>query len=323
MMAQWFRKYEMRDAIFAMVIRTFSSVFPYVELWDPQEGDMILLGSTKPWDSSPARWQKVFERPGPRKDLAELGIGSAVVLWARQSASQRTAFAIPGDGPIQTDEAPILEYDAPEAFFIGKNSQMLLYYDERTVQFPLADRIKIATLRALPDQVLLDSFARFQSYNPDMRLYFDAIAHRASGGMQRLDPLGEIIFRPPSSYPKNPPISTNATPEFTACLRAEALMLREDVRWKEGAAQISDVLVKMLSEHKLKPRDFAPTYYAALITRFAIGHRDYKAALEALRIGFAFSRENDQLLFLSRALDRIFPASAIKNLGANQLSTPP
>jgi hypothetical protein len=317
-MAQWFHKYEMSDEIIALVIRTFSSVFPSVELWDPQEGDLILLGSAKPWESSPARWQKVFDRPEPRKDLAALGIRSAVVLWARQSASQRSAFAIPGDGPIQTDEAPILEYDAPEAFFIGKYAQKHVFFDERTVQFPLADRAKITTLRALPDQALLESFATFKSYNPDIRLYLDAIAHRASGAVNRLDPLGEIIFRPAESYPENPPIPTNATPEFAACLRAEALMLRDDSRWKEGAVRLNQVLVKLLDEHKPRPRDFAPAYYAALITRFAIGHGDYQMGLEALRIGFAFSREDEQLLFLSRALDRIFPASAIKNLGANQ-----
>jgi hypothetical protein len=70
----------------------------------------------------------------------------------------------------------------------------------------------------------------------------------------------------------------------------------------------------------MRPRDFSPMYYAAFATRFAIGHGDYNTALKTLRLGFVFSAEDEQLLFLSRALDRIFPAEAIKNLREHDLT---
>ena len=48
-MAQWFHVYEMHDGIVELVLRTFHSVFPHVEIWDSCSGDIILLGSFEPW----------------------------------------------------------------------------------------------------------------------------------------------------------------------------------------------------------------------------------------------------------------------------------
>src|SRR4029079_4754365 len=69
-MAHWFHKYEMRDDIVSLIFRTFSSVFPNMEIWDSQEGAFILLGSKTPWPSDPAHYQPVFDRAEPAKDLA-------------------------------------------------------------------------------------------------------------------------------------------------------------------------------------------------------------------------------------------------------------
>ena len=47
-----------------------------------------------------------------------IDIQSPEALLARQLASQRTGFAIAGDGPIQSDLFPILEYSAPRKRFL-------------------------------------------------------------------------------------------------------------------------------------------------------------------------------------------------------------
>ena len=310
-MAQWFHSYEMSDYIVSMVLRTFGSVFPNMEVWDTQEGDLVLLGSKKPWPSNAAQYQKIFARPEVRKDMGALFISTGVALWTRQVASQATAFAIAGDGPIQTDDLPILEYAAPIAFFKGEESRRLQLFDERTVQFPLAPKDKIATLRALPEPVLLDAF-HFNTSNQDVSMYMNALANKANGGLERLDPMGHVIFRSPSDYPTNPPVRANATREFAELLKLEAQILRDSTNWKEPAEKMEKVLISLLERNQLQPRDFAPGYYAAFLAKFSIWDGDYRAALRYLRLGLSFGQEQDQLLYLTRVLDRVIPPDVLQ-----------
>jgi spermidine synthase len=313
-MAQWFHKYEMADDIVFLIFRTFASVFPNMEIWDTQSGDLVLLGSPKPWSSDPAHYQVLFDRVQPSKDMAGLHINSAAVLWARQVASQKTASAIPGDGPVQTDEFPYLEYAAPKAFFLGGIANRMYLYDERTVQFQLADRTKIATMRALPNQALLDSFLLYMPSSPDIALY---IAHLGGGrGAPRLDPMGHLIFRAPDSYPEDPPIGSKARTEVVECVKAEVGLLRDEAHWKTYAEKIEQILTGMIGKDDVRPTDFRPTYYAALAVRNAIGHDDYQTALRALRLGFVFDSNEEQLTYLSRVLDRVVPPDVLQRAKA-------
>jgi spermidine synthase len=309
--AQWFHIYEMSDYIVFLVLRTFAATFPYMEVWDTQEGDIVLLGSKKAWKSNPAQYQKIFDRPEVMKDFKELSITTGVTLWARQIASQKTAFAIAGDGPIQTDDFPILEYAAPRAFFMGAEAHRLTFFDERTMQFPLADAEKIATLRALPKHILLNSF-EFSSCNSDMRIYLGAIRETLAGGANRLDPMGHLIFRDASSYPQVPTVSTNASPEFAELQKLEATILRDMQNWAEPAARVQQILVSLIEKNMLTPPDFKPGYFAAFITRCAIGAGDFNSAFRFLQLGMIFGPEQEQLLFLSRVLDRIVPPEILE-----------
>ncbi|MBI5800199.1 MAG: fused MFS/spermidine synthase [Verrucomicrobia bacterium] len=166
-MTQWFHVYEMHDGIVALVLHTFASVFPHVELWDPGTGDIILLGSQKPWATGPDVWRKVFERAEPGKDLAAIGLHAPEALWARQFASQGTTRAFIENGPEQSDEFPVLEYEAPKAFFIGSSAKEFLQFDERTRQHPLASPAKRAALNALSAAMLAPVFPQFGSVNPE------------------------------------------------------------------------------------------------------------------------------------------------------------
>ena len=309
--AQWFHSYEMNDYIVMMVVRTFASVFPNMEIWETQQGDLVFLGSNKAWDSSPAQYQKLFDLPRVRADLAELKITTGVGLWAKQLASQKTAFAIAGDGPIQTDDFPILEYAAPEAFFRGEEARTLHLYDERTMQFPLASKDKIQTLRALPLELLVGAYS-YGTSNPDIRAFLTAMVNRSNGGSDRVDPLGHIVFRTANSYPEHPPIPLNSTPEFTECLKLEAQILRNPANWKEPAARLEQILTSLMEKENLSPRDFRPSYYAAFLARHAIGDTDYHTAFRLLQLGLAFPQERDQLFFLSRVLDRIVPPDLLE-----------
>jgi predicted membrane-bound spermidine synthase len=167
-MTQWFHVYEMHDGIVELVLRTFCSVFPYVEIWDPGTGDIVMLGSLQPWRSSPDVFRQSFGFAGVKSDLASIGISSPEALLARQLASQRTAFAITGDGPIQSDLFPVLEYAAPRAFYIGISAKMMERFDERTRQQSLAPSAKLSTLHSLSAQDVGTVFFPFSTVNGEL-----------------------------------------------------------------------------------------------------------------------------------------------------------
>ncbi|HSY42544.1 MAG TPA: hypothetical protein VK811_01450, partial [Candidatus Acidoferrum sp.] len=177
-MTQWFHVYEMHDGIVELVLRTFGSVFPFMEIWDTGSGDIVMLGSMQPWVSNPDVFRQGFSLPGVKSDLATIGIQSPESLWARQMASQRTAFAIAGEGPIQSDLFPILEYAAPRAFYVGVTATALNSFDERTRQMQLASPGKLTTLRALPRQEVLPIFQRFSSVNLEL---LDSLSGQGTG----------------------------------------------------------------------------------------------------------------------------------------------
>ena len=159
--AQWFQIYETQDDIVRLVLRTFSSVFPYVEIWD-SGGDIILLGSKQPWESGVESFRRSFANERVRTEMWMIDIHSPEALMGKQIASQRTGFAIAGSGPVQTDLHPILEYAAPRAFYIGSGTRMLDQFDERTHQQLLAPPDKRAALASLPlvkAQILFSTFS--------------------------------------------------------------------------------------------------------------------------------------------------------------------
>ena len=166
-MAQWFHVYEMHDGIVALVFHTFASVFPHLELWDPGAGDLILIGSQKPWPTGPEIWRKVFERAQPRADLEAVGLVSPEVVWARQFSSQQTTRLFIENGPQQSDEFPVLEYEAPKAFYIGASATEFRNFDERVRQHQLAPAGKRAALAAAPAAALREVFRAHGTVNLD------------------------------------------------------------------------------------------------------------------------------------------------------------
>lgn len=95
-------------------LRSFHSEFPHVVLWRVGS-DLLVMGSEKPIALDWARLQKGFEIPGVRADLAAFGLtdaSSLLALWTgSESGVERFAS---GNGPVHTDDRPVLEFLAPK-----------------------------------------------------------------------------------------------------------------------------------------------------------------------------------------------------------------
>lgn len=308
-MTQWFHAYEMNDGIVSLVLRTFSRVFPFMEIWDTQQGDLVILGSQKPWASNPEVYKKVFERNEPRADLHSIGLTTPEAVWARQLASQRTAFAVAGDGPIQSDAFPVLEYEAPKAFFVGAHSHLLLLFDERTWQMELSPAAKQQGLRSLPDDVLKPVFQEYLSVNADltrfMRWRFPTNGVRSEpdifAGTQQLP----CVFRPSDSVRFTLNIPTGADANHRKMQEAEHLIRTEPSRWQEAADSILKISeATPIASPTNAPPSWTPMYYLNVAARTALGNGDYARAGKLIVAGMKRDANVSHLRYLGRIYER-------------------
>ncbi len=116
-MMQWV-PYGAPDAEFREHIRTFTAVFPNVEIVRGAGGyGVYMLGSNEPIVFDPAVARTVLERPGVLEDISSAYDSPATTVdeWLAVIEGQRwlddtAARAYAGDGPLITDDRPRPEY---------------------------------------------------------------------------------------------------------------------------------------------------------------------------------------------------------------------
>jgi len=302
-MAQWFHLYDMHDGIVGLVLRTFGSVYPCVEIWDSGSGDIILLGSKTPWKSSPEHYRQSFDRELVKKDLERIGIGSPEALLARQLASQRTASAIAGNGPIQTDLFPILEYEAPKAFYVGSTSRMLWKFDERTWQSDIAPAVKQKTLSRLEDASLSPVFAQFSTINEDLIAFLTwRFARAKDEGFPPFDHRAlPCIFQVARSSPAAAPMEDAATAsEERKKLWAAAEFLDRDSTRKEEGVKMVELLLRQYGEKSGWP----VPYYAALAAKACLSSGNTEQAKTILHLALNLVPTDAELYYLLRIVEQ-------------------
>jgi hypothetical protein len=304
LMCQWFHMYELNDDIVGLVLRSFVSVFPYLEIWDPGAGDIILLGGLHPWKSSPDVYQRTFDRVEVSKDLGAIGLKSPQSLWARQLASQRTGFAIPGAGPTQSDAYPILEYEAPKAFFVGESAGILNLFDERTWQWDLASGAKADTLEGLDLKVTHEIFERFTSVNSQLTrclgLRFEAVENHTATA----DPAVPCIFHSPGSRPIQAKVPDNVSEEWRRLLEARNAIQADPSSWFGPVSTIQSVLTSKKLDPGLKVAGQSPMDLAALAAKACLRHGDQERARALVLAGLQLDPKSAELLFIGRILGR-------------------
>jgi spermidine synthase len=307
-MTQWFHLYEMHDGITALVLRTFSSVFPYLEVWDPGVGDIIIIGSQQPWSGGIESYRQVYGVEAPRADLVTIGLPTPESVYARQMASLRTGFAIAGDGPSQSDEFPVLEYEAPRAFFVGAQSRLLFQYDERTWQSDLAPAEKRSALDRLDDPGLRTIFSQYSSVNSDLdrhlKLRFrgldpDAAARFAADAR----PMPSLFIRRTATN-EPPTMPPGASEELRLLLASEALFRSQPAQWQRAVTAIQQVLAGAASKQGSVKLDWPAAQYAALAARACLREQAPGQAGALIELGLKLDPDSDELRYLGRVATR-------------------
>jgi spermidine synthase len=132
LMVQWFHDYEMNDELFRLTLRTFRSSFPSVTLWNVVDNDVLLVGSVEPFAPDFKAMDAAMKYPGIKQDLLRADIGFPSTLLAMQSACPGTSAAIGGEGPLNEERRPRLEYGAPLALFRGETVAAIRENDDRS-----------------------------------------------------------------------------------------------------------------------------------------------------------------------------------------------
>jgi len=136
---QWLHAYDMDDATFFMMVETFRSSFPHWTLWNSEGSDVIFIGSARSYGPDFARMEARMQDPRVRTDLEGFGIGSLASILSLQMADFADMRSPEGwSGVVHSDFHPLLDYEAPRAFFLKAKAGALTWIDERGDSHPNA-----------------------------------------------------------------------------------------------------------------------------------------------------------------------------------------
>ncbi len=141
-MSQWFHTYAMSDDDLRTILATYERVFPYVTVWVPQVGDLVLLGSRTPHRLRLDRLAALAREPGVVIDLGPHEL-LAPPGWARMflfGPDETRGFA--GGAELNTDGHPRVEFNAPRSLYrettFANMERMVAFLDGRPVAAPFA-----------------------------------------------------------------------------------------------------------------------------------------------------------------------------------------
>lgn len=130
-MCQWFHIYEMDDDVLSMVISTFNSVFPYVQVYGGVFGDLILIGTKEEFQPDFEQIYSNFNKPKVKDNLKKIGINNLFTFLTTQILSPEGAFTLTNDRLLNSETKPLLEFLAPVALFKGSTSTIVYKLDEK------------------------------------------------------------------------------------------------------------------------------------------------------------------------------------------------
>lgn len=119
LMAQWMHLYGVDVETFRLVVRTFMSVFPHVNLWvDPEFPDVIFLGSSEPIRIDPVVLNAQFEKNMKvSASLLRIGYPDAGSVFKAFLLGDEETRKFAQTGALNTDNLPLLEYRAPKSLY--------------------------------------------------------------------------------------------------------------------------------------------------------------------------------------------------------------
>ena len=128
MVVVWMPLGGLDDDMFKMALRTFGQVFPHATLWyltNYPTHYALLVGSVTPLRIDAARMIERLAETDVRADLAEIGLDRPAKIVSALLLDEQAYDAFVGDGPVNSDRYPLLEFMAPRRAYRFALSQNL------------------------------------------------------------------------------------------------------------------------------------------------------------------------------------------------------
>jgi tetratricopeptide (TPR) repeat protein len=134
------------------------------------EGDMVMIGSIIPHRLDYSLVNRLLGVQAVREDLKKIAVDDALSLLCNRVMDGRDMLRFAGDAPLNTDDAPRIELDAPRGLYLDKNKKTAL---EFSIHHSLASagRAMIPPLENFPQLAKANDRERASLYHRIGRLY--------------------------------------------------------------------------------------------------------------------------------------------------------
>jgi len=145
-LVQWYHLYGVDRGSLKALLKSVSDVFPHYTLWNPQGGDLLIVSSNQPLELDYQEQLLFFEDPKTRADLSRIGIHSIEELINHILMSSDETRGLLKDQRANTDEHPIVEFNAPKHLYtptVSDNSLMLFgALEDGVYRLPVVNLVK-------------------------------------------------------------------------------------------------------------------------------------------------------------------------------------
>ena len=116
-MAQWFHTYGMQEEDLRSVLASFAAAFPEVNVWVPQLGDLLIVGSRTPRAVSLHRLGTLLQSESGGRQLRAIEIESPAAIAGLFLFDDAAIRRFVSSAPLNTDDHPRVEFNAPRSLY--------------------------------------------------------------------------------------------------------------------------------------------------------------------------------------------------------------
>src|SRR5206468_965610 len=130
-MVQWIQIAETSDRTLQSMLKTFTTVFPFVSIWRSEDHDIAVVGTPDPRRVDLQAFLARMTDPAVHADLERSAMSEPLALLSREVLSaENGAFLSEPETPIHSDYFPLLDYMAQVGFFVGARSTLCDTFSE-------------------------------------------------------------------------------------------------------------------------------------------------------------------------------------------------